>query len=192
VPSELANILGKAPFMVTIKRLDTTGSHITYHALAGLGYFTSETTNGYTLSTTYWTAAPTTQLLPALTTNAEVNASGGRYLATVYFETDFIKSLKCAAADGFINLGGKAHYVYAKHDAAGMNHNVWNATRDPGNPAVRALQLNAVNAENVAGAWEIDIDANGIKLRGTNTDLDPPLYGFAIIQPNGPTENTAR
>jgi len=196
VAGSIPHSQGKAPGMVIVKRLDTAGySWMVYHSALGVGYYGMlESTAAFTTTgaSTVWNSLDPTASLVNIGTSAQVNASGGTYVAYIFAETDFLKVFSCATADGFINLGGKARFVYARHDAANMNHNLWDATRDPANPAVRALQTNVANAENTAGAWEIDILASGIKLRGTNTDLDPPLYGFAIIQPNGPTENTAR
>lgn len=188
--------LGKKPGVMIFKNLTNslggTDWDMYHEGLGATKYLSLNTLSGATVSSTRFNDTEPTDSLITVGDSYHTNYLGDTFVAYLFAETDFLKVFSCAAADGLINLGGKAKFVYAKRDATNMNHNVWDATRDPGNPAVRALQFNAANAENVAGAWEIDIDANGIKLLGTNTDLDPPLYGFAIIQPNGPTENTAR
>jgi len=116
-------------------------------------------------------------------------------------ESDFIKlfsSVGNGNADGtFNNIGVSPTLYMQKEDAATFGWTLFDAARTPNNPGnANDLALHSSAAEPVNGIGNtIDLYSVGSKHRSSRASLNAsgmPYFGFAIGQPNGSVENTAR
>lgn len=148
----ITHSLGVAPGMIMIKRLDTTGNWITYHrALGGTKYLTLNTTGGEQ-TYTYWNNTAPTASSFSLGADAEVNASGGTYVAYLFaHDTAADGIIQCGnftGASSTINLGWEPQYILLKNmTSGGYNWVVYDTARGLtlGNDA--ELNPNVSNAE---------------------------------------------
>jgi hypothetical protein len=175
--------LGVAPSMVIVKRRNGVASWIVNHTSAGTGFLLLENTAAYSSATTYWTTAPTSSLLPTLTSNSEVNASGGTYVAYCFAQVAGYSAFGSYTGNGssdgpFIYTGFKPAMIWTKPSSTTGPWNVLDNKRGPYNVNQPYLQQNTSSAE--ATVDYVDFLSNGFKIRynaaSPNANGDTILY----------------
>ncbi len=206
--------LGKKPGMIIIKKTHQNGadgarSWAVYHSSLGVtgatsGLVLNQTSAAYDASLQWNSTEPTSTLITlggAPSSYHEVNYNGDGYIAYIFAETEFCKIGSYTGngnADGpFINLGGSPVWCMFKGGTNGTGTYSWQIndnTRTSYNQIDDYLTANGSNAEITDSTHGVDFLANGIKVRGTNGDVNTSsgLVYIAFVQPNGKRENPAR
>jgi hypothetical protein len=166
-----------APSMVIVKRRNGVASWIVNHTSAGTGFLLLETGNAYSSATTYWTTAPTSSLLPTLTSNSEVNASGGTYVAYCFAPVAGYSAFGSYTGNGssdgtFVYTGFRPKFVMFKRTNSTGEWGMWDTSRSPNNAATFRLSANGAGAELNLAATTIDILSNGVKFRTADSDIN--------------------
>jgi hypothetical protein len=88
VAQTINHSLGVQPTMIIIKRTDTTGNWPVWHRyqISSSYYSLLNTIGLVTLNNTYWNGTAPTSSVFSVGTNADVNASGGTYIAYIWAE----------------------------------------------------------------------------------------------------------
>jgi len=166
--------LGVKPSMIICKKLNTTGSWITYHsALGATKYLYLNTTDAEAANSTVWQDIEPTTSVFSVGSASNCNDSGATYVAYCFAEkTGFSKfgTYKGNAnADGaFIYTGFKPAFVLIKQSSAsGENWNIYDNKRNTFNATDKALFADITNAE-ATKTGGMDFLSNGIKMRGTD------------------------
>ena len=171
--------LGIAPKMVIVKRRDSTSSWRVYHAgLTSAAYVLNmESTGGQGVNATVWNSTDPTSSVFSIGTNAEVNTSGGTYLAYCFAEipgySSFGKYVGNGSANGpFIYTNGMTpKYVMIKRTNSTGYWDILDTTREPFNSVGNQLFANRNSAE-ASNDHEMDFVSNGIKIRDTSTSIN--------------------
>lgn len=180
----VAHNLGSVPGCMIIKRTDTTGNWGVYHrSIANTDNLFLNTTGAATSGVNYWNSTTPTSTEFTVGTNANVNASGGTYVAYLFAHdaggfgaagTDNVitcGSYTGAAATVTVNLGWEPQWVLIKRATGGTgNWVVLDNMRgigplDATNITV-ANQLfpNLQDAETNAGSSNFGISATGFSV----------------------------
>jgi hypothetical protein len=178
--------LGVAPSMVIVKRRDGVASWIVNHTSAGTGFLLLESTSAYNSATTYWTTAPTSSLLPTLTSNSEVNGTSNTYVAYCWAPIAGYSAFGSYTGNGstdgpFVYTGFRPRLVLVKESSsAGNNWVIYDTARDTFNECSKILYPNASNAEFDGSTVNLDILSNGFKPRdnwgGNNNSGSTYIY----------------
>ena len=201
VAGSIPHSQGKAPGMVIVKRLDTAGySWMVYHSALGVGYYGMlDSAAAFTAAgaSGVWNSLDPTASLVNIGTSAQVNASGGTYVAYIFAETEFCKIgsyIGNGSTDGpFINTGTSVVWNLMKRADAVADWSLLDSAR-PGYNLAYNLFPDTSGAENTT-TWANDLTSTGFKLRQSYASQNASGGTFAYVtfgQPNGPTENTAR
>lgn len=181
--------LSVLPKCIMIKRLDASGSWQIYHGSTILvsdpqtDSFSFDTTAGATDDATVWSdTAPTTSVF-TVGTHASSNASGGKYIAYVFAQTQGFSHFGSYTgvnnnADGpMIYTGFKPAMVIVKRQDSTESWQIATTAQAQtakddsqgrqGNLTEQKLLLNSANAEN-STSGDLDIYSTGFKLKDTD------------------------
>jgi hypothetical protein len=193
VAQNIAHSLGMTPGMIIVKRRDTTGAWPVYHR-ANTGapetdYLLLNTTDATADLDTYWNDTTPTASVFTVGTNADVNASGGTYVAYLFaHDTAGDGIVQCgsytgngSAAGPTVTLGWRPQFVMIKRAVGGTgNWAMFDATRGINNPGNddKLLQANSIGDESTANA--ITRSLTGFQIVDTvsdyNTNGDTYIY----------------
>jgi len=166
--------LGVAPSMTIIKRRDAITSWIVNHTSAGTGFLLLEQTAAYSSAATYWTSPATSSLLPTLTSNTEVNANTGTYVAYCFAPvagySAFGSYTGTNTTDGpFVYTGFRPRWIMIKITTSGGSATygwaIFDTARENYNINRSMLVANVSNAEDTTINADFDILSNGFKPR---------------------------
>ena len=171
--------------MVIVKRRNGVASWIVNHTSAGTGFLLLENTVAYNSATTYWTTAPTSSLLPTLTSNSEVNGTSNTYVAYCFAQVAGYSAFGSYSGNGssdgpFIFTGFRPRWVLIKVSSGGTGSWIlYDTARNTYNVSQNILYPNLSNAEATTTSANLDILSNGFKLRTSNADFNGS--GFTYI-----------
>ncbi len=194
--------LGKKPGLVIVRRVDAVSGWEVYHtALGATKYMQLNTTGQAYTDPADWNDTEPTNMLVTLGNGGNVNTNNAEHIAYIFAETDFCKIGSVegnSSTDGpFVNLGGTPEWVLSKNIDNGTSGAHWlisDCVRNPYNPVDRYLYTETSSMELYdPGVYDTDFCSNGIKQRTSNFawNGDTHIY-LAFVNPNSPTENTAR
>jgi hypothetical protein len=172
--------LGAVPTLIMVKRTDTTGSWQVLGNGEGQpgpnSYGILNSQDGFASNANRWNnTAPTTSLF-SLGNSAEVNASGGTYVAYVwcnvsgYFKAGLYQGN--GNADGaFIYTGGKPSLILMRPNIAAKDWYLFDNKRDGYNSSLKFNYPNLNSAEgNISGY--VDLFSNGFKVTTTDNSFN--------------------
>ena len=192
----IAHGLGKAPTFAIVKNLDSADDWTVYHAALGATkWLRLNDSATATTSTLIWGDTEPTSTVLTVDTNDRVNASGERYIAYLFADSDVFKAFSYTgngSTNGpFVNLGGKPLAIPFLKQSDGTND--WrnmDAVRDPFNTGSAILEPNTSDAEISSARW--NCASQGISFVTTSGDLNAngSLYvGLAILESAGKYAN---
>jgi hypothetical protein len=178
VAATVGHGLGVAPSFIVVKRRDSTANWNVYHASVGAtGVLLLNTTDSTTTTSVPWNNTAPTSSVFTVGTGADVNASGGTFVAYCWAAISGFSAMGSyvgnASADGpFVFTGFRPKYVLIKRSTGATDLGNWilmDTARDSYNVANNQLYPNTSNAENGIGGSgdDIDILSNGFKVRGS-------------------------
>ncbi len=210
-PQTISHNLGSVPGAIITKRLDSTSDWAVYHRSYGSGGpagILNGTDAAFSLST-YWNNTDPTSTEFTLGSFANVNTSGGTYVAYLFahdeqdFGTDSDESIiKCGSYTGNgsttsndIDIGFEPQWILIKNTTSGNQWYIFDVMRgivsEPGGDAY--LLANTSGAE-VSSENYIDILPNGFSLRDDNAAVNASSSTYiyvAIRRPHKPAEEFA-
>jgi hypothetical protein len=151
----ISHNLGSTPGMIIVKRTDATGSWPTYHSgLTSANYYILLNTGSVQVSdTTYWNGTAPTSTVFSVGTNANVNASGGTYVAYIFASnaggfgltgTDNVITCGSFVGNGSggcnVNLGYEPQYVMTWCRSSAEGANISDVMRGWGNTQLSLLR----------------------------------------------------
>lgn len=103
----VAHSLGLAPGFIIVKRTDTTGAWAIYHKhmTSASFYHIMNTSSAQASDTTYWDGTAPTSSVFSLGTNADVNASGGTYIAYIWADVPGFSKIGTYVGTGAVAAG---------------------------------------------------------------------------------------
>ena len=178
--------LGAVPTFIIVKRRDSGSSWTTLSNGANQSgpnfYGKLNSTDGYASATDRWNDTAPTSSLFTLGNAANVNASGGTFVAYVFCDvTGFFKAGLYQGnnnADGaFVYTGGKPKFILIRPNIAGKNWFMYDHKRNGMNSDTNAytnktLWASSANSEANVGNYKLDILSNGFKIRESGTDTN--------------------
>lgn len=171
--------LGIAPKMVIVKRRDSTSSWRVYHAgLTSAAYVLNmESTGGQGVVATVWNSTAPTSTVFSIGTNAEVNTSGGTYVAYCFAEVEGFSKFGSYTGNGstegpFIYTGFKPAFVMTKRTNGASDWKMWDNERRTYNTNDLTLAANTSGVESSGVAQYNDLVSNGFKIRGNDTETN--------------------
>lgn len=172
--------LGVAPSMIILHRRNGTGSWRVYNKnLTDASYVLNmESTGAQEVSATVWNSTDPTSTVFSIGTNAEVNASGGTYVAYCFAEIEGYSKFGSYEGNGnadgsFVYTGFQPAYLFLKNIDAAESYNLRDNKRDPFNVTKQILFSNTNAAESTSGGGQFaDLLSNGFKLRGTDPGVN--------------------
>jgi hypothetical protein len=183
--------LGANPAIIIIKRRDSSGNGwVTHQSQPGgisSGYMYMNTTAAFTALN--WITIGTSSFNVS-TSNADVNASGGTYVAYLWSEiagfSKFGSYTGNGSSDGpFVYCGFKPRWVMLKRtDSAGYDWEIIDTARDPYNVTNNLLLADNPQQEVQATSYSfnaIDILSNGFKHRGTNGSFNTSSGTYIFV-----------
>jgi len=179
--------LGIAPWMVIVKRRDSTGNWPVFHRNAGsdaVGFLNSSVAFS-SPEPTYWNTTSPSSTVFSIGTNSAVNASGGTYVAYVFSETAGFSSIGRytgnGSADGpFVYTGFRPRFILIKERDADRNWQLIDSARLGYNGATNPLSPNTAGAEPGA-AERVDFLSNGFKPRTSAADFNISSGAYMYI-----------
>jgi hypothetical protein len=164
--------------MVIVKRRNSTSSWRVYHAgLTSAAYVLNmESTGAQGVNATVWNSTDPTSSVFSIGTNAEVNTSGGTYVAYCFAEIPGYSSIGSytgngSATDGtFVATGFTPAFIMYKVTSTTDSWEMYDTQRRTINPYGTQVKANLSNAE--TDDTRIDILSNGFKARSTNTAVN--------------------
>ena len=162
--------LGVAPSMIILHRRDSTGSWRMYNKnLTDASYVLNmESTGAQEVSATVWNSTDPTSTVFSIGTNAEVNASGGTYVAYCFAEIPGYSSIGSyvgngsAASGPFIYTGFQPAYIVTKNITnAGDFWPISDVVRQPFSVPDDALFSNSTVSTRTG--YSINLLSNGFK-----------------------------
>jgi hypothetical protein len=182
----IAHNLGSVPGCIIVKRTDATGTWPVYHAGLNNGsgkgqWYQILNTSAITgLSSTYWNNTAPTSTVFSIGTNANVNASGGTYVAYIFADnaggfgvnsTDNVISCGSFTTDGSglatINLGYEPQFVIVKGSNISSPWFIFDNMRGWSYASANNLNANQSNAEIDQGANLMFPTATGFQVGGS-------------------------
>ena len=185
--------LSSAPGFLTVKRRGSSGGWESWHdGLSGAGYFLRlDTTAAQSNATDFWQSTAPTASVFSVSTEADVNASSGTYVAYSFARTPGLIGIGSYTGNG----SADGPYVVVDDGSGGSGFRpawlliksysqieawlLFDVKRDPDNPVYGFLAAHATDAEGTADI-HLDITANGFKIRttrnGVNTASQDYLY----------------
>lgn len=185
--------LGSAPLVVLVKRRGSAGGWAMYHsALIGVSpvvtsplIYLNSNNSGIEDPSAFGNAQPPTTSVFTVGTNADVNASGGDYVAYCFSPirgfSFFSRYLGNGVADGpFVYCGFRPRWLLVKQSQLpGTSWVLLDAQRSPQNVAGAVVFPDLPQAENAVPS--IDFTANGFKVRTTDLRVNQSTYWHAFM-----------
>jgi len=194
--------LGVAPSMVIVKSRSLGTSWPTYQiGLTSASYrLFLDLTNAQGADLAWNNTAPTSTVFSIGPTGYSVNNSGATYVAYCFAAvagySAFGSYTGNGVADGpFVYTGFRSRWVMFKCSSNADYWLVLDTSRDTYNTMILGLKPNASDAEaSVSGTNNIDVTANGFKLRGTDTTTNGSArtYIYAAFAENPFKNSLAR
>jgi len=170
--------LGAIPQVVICKRLNSTGSWISYFKEVGEArYLYLDTTDAYATNSSVWNDTAPTSSVFSVGTASNCNASGGTYVAYCFAEKQGFSKFGSYTGNGnangaFIYTGFKPAFVIVKQtNASGESWKMYDNKRPGYNLVNNWLEPDDSQAEGT-GSNQIDMVSNGFKARATNTAMN--------------------
>jgi hypothetical protein len=173
--------LGATPYMIIVKRRNTTGNWpVRHYSLAGNVLFLNTTAASATGSA-YWTSSFPTSSIFRLGSDSTVNANGSTYVAYCFAEINGYSKFSSYTGNGsangtFVYTGFKPAFLMIKRTDSSSSANwlIGDSERNGynGGPLSSSsagnnlLQANTTNADT---GFDIDYLSNGFKLRNTDS-----------------------
>ena len=190
----ISHNLGSTPGCIIVKRTDTTGDWSVYHRSLGSSFPASantmfiqlNTTQGENQSSTYWNNTTPTSTAFSVSTNANVNANGGTYVAYLFAHnaggfgaagTDNVITCGSYTGNGSttgptVTLGYEPQWLLIK-DAWSLQN--WNLIDN-----MRGF---------VVGGTDANLNPNLSNAESTGTFVTPTATGFQINTATGAFNN---
>lgn len=186
----IAHNLGIQPGMVVIKRTDSTGNWPVWHIGASSGnYLMLNTTAAQTATgAVNYFGNNTTTVDPnaidfTVGNNADVNASGGTYIAYLYANDTSVNGLiQCGSASDTagltVTLGWEPQYILWKTSAITSNWMTFDTSRGQSNTSSFELDANTSGSDGNVGQGYLIPTATGFRVAvvGTGTSGTPMIY----------------
>ena len=188
----IAHALGSAPGCIIVKRTDTTGDWQVYHnSLTSAAYSIQlDLTNAQASTPTVWNSTAPTSTVFSVGTNADVNASGGTYVAYLFAHnaggfgltgTDNVISCGSYTGNGsttgpVVTLGYEPQWLLIKKTSASATNwviadNMRGMPVGAGNPSL-VLFPNTSDAEYTSNPLSISPLSTGFQLRGGDSNIN--------------------
>lgn len=185
---------GKAPFHIIIKDRTAATAQNWCHYSSALGankYLIFTAASAFTDTVTWNNTAPTSSEVTLGTYDLN-NGAGKTYVAILFFETNFCRSVSYTCngnSDGpYIHLNGLSSWLLVKNTSIGTSGwAIYDTVRRTFNPNESILLLEASSAE-VTANNHLDLLTTGIKLRNaqqTTNNSTNFVSGIAIVEPIG-------
>ena len=170
--------LSAVPKMIIARSRSNADGWRVYHHVPGIDKHGSlNNTNGFNSNTNIFPTLPTTSVFyPG--SDASINSSSRTYVGYCFAEkkgySKFGSYVGNGSSDGsYIHMGMKpAWFLTKKSSASGTGWFVFDNQRDPLNPNSKFLMTQASNSEDDNTNRGMDFLSNGIKIRGTNGDVN--------------------
>ena len=169
--STIPHGLGVKPKMIWIKRTDQNGNNWqVYHSGLGAGKKLFLNTYGSEVSSGWMNSTEPTSSVFTVVDDADINASGGTYIAFCFAEVTGFSRISSFVGNGslwgpVINCGFKpAMVLYKKTTGSVANWQLWDNKRDTHNEAISAIHIDGSAVPSTDKG--IDFLANGFKIRG--------------------------
>ena len=169
--STIPHGLGVKPKMIWIKRTDQNGNNWqVYHSGLGAGKKLFLNTYGSEVSSGWMYSTEPTSSVFTVVDDADINASGGTYIAFCFAEVTGFSRISSFVGNGslwgpVINCGFKpAMVLYKKTTGSVANWQLWDNKRDTHNEAISAIHIDGSAVPSTDEG--IDFLANGFKIRG--------------------------
>jgi hypothetical protein len=172
--------LGAVPTLIIVKRLDTTGSWQVLgngEGQPGANYYgILNSQDGFASNSNRWNnTAPTTSLF-YLGNSAEVNASGGTYVAYVWCDVPGYFKAGLYQGNGnangpFIYTGGKPSLILMRPNIAAKDWYLFDNKRDGYNSSLKSNYPNT-NAAEINLSGYVDLFSNGFKVTTTDNSFN--------------------
>jgi len=183
--------LGVTPSFIIVKRRDSTGNWFVYQPNGGNTQFLLlNTTNAYQTNSTIWNNTSPTSSVFSIGTAAELNTSGGTYVAYCWAQvagfSQFGSFVGNGSADGpFVYTGFKPKFILIKATSGTLDWEINDSTRNPYNASNLALYPDLSAAETSTYAYK-DFLSNGFKIRTTNgnSNTNGTTYIYAAFAEN--------
>jgi len=169
--------LGKAPKVIFLKKRNAATNWYVYHGAAGDGAF-----EGLNTTTAYGSGnAPFNTTAPSSTVvtlgNTDGNQSGINFVLYCWAEIPGYSSFGKYKGNGgsvgsYVHLGFKPAWLLIKRIDDSKSWFLWDNERDPYNVAANDIYPNQTHPENQFANNEVDLLANGFKLRNSNTTIN--------------------
>ncbi len=184
----VAHGLGAVPHFVIVKPRGGTianGWRVYHRSLTSAGYYLQ--LNSTAAQDTYsdWNStAPTASVFSVNGTPAQTtNENGTNYVAYCWTEIPGFSRIGAYTGNGssdgiFVWCGFKPCFVLIKSNTSATSWMIYDAARNPANPADLRLAPNVTNAEASSGA--IDFVANGFKLRANDANTNGGATGYVF------------
>lgn len=174
--------LNKKPQFIIVKRLDTTGSPQVFfqpyiNTSNATKYLFLDSSSSQSTNNNRWNGWQPDTTNFYLGNSAEVNASGGTYIAYVFAETkgySRIGEYKGNGTNHFIYTGFRPQFFITKAYDQSVNWKILDSARDPDNPLTKTLRANDGNGDDDHSAYSTDFVSNGIFLRNGNANINQP------------------
>jgi len=166
--------LGSVAKMIMVKRRDTTGRWQVYHnGLGATKYLFLDGDEAEQTNSNRWNDTNPTSSVFNLGSSAEVNASGGTYIAYCFAEKKGFSKFGSYTGNGstdgtFVYTGFKPAWVMVKRTNSTGGWLMVDNKRDPFNVVYKNVQADSSGAE-YSGVDRMDFLANGFKHRYTST-----------------------
>jgi hypothetical protein len=173
--------LGAVPKMIIVKERSDSRSWVVYHE--GIGdaakvIYLNQTAAAGTDAAVWNSTAPTSTVFSVGTANGS-NGSSNTYIAYCFAEIPGYSSIGSytgnGSADGpmIYTSGMKPAWIIIKRAAGGTgNWDTFDIKRDPINPADAVLDADSNGAEASYSTIDIDFLSNGVKVRGTQSNIN--------------------
>jgi hypothetical protein len=170
--------LGIAPSMIIVKRRDAGGSGWSvYFTTLPAGYVLSlQSTNGQANSSGRFTTTLPTSSVFSVGTDSDLNGSGGTYVAYCWSQIAGFSAFGSYTGNGssdgpFSYLGFRPKFIMVKRTDSTSSWFIFDSVRNTYNIVDLRLESNTSNSE-AAVDTPFDFLSNGIKVRGTNAQLN--------------------
>jgi hypothetical protein len=171
--------LGVKPRMIISKRRDSTSQWTVYEAINGATkYMTLNQTDATSSATSRWNDTEPTASVFSVGNSAEVNGSGGTYIAYCFADIKGYQKIGSYIGNGnsdgtFAYIGFRPAWIMIKKSSGTENWSMYDAKRNT-NGDSDTLPLNADNNSNENGntGKNMDILSNGVKMKTSNGELN--------------------
>jgi hypothetical protein len=190
----IAHNLGIAPGFIMVKRLDGAGNPFwAFHVSAGAGnYLDINSNTAATADTTFWNNTAPTASVFSLGTSANINASGGSYVAYLFaHDTTSNGIIQCGTYTGNqtsgvnVTLGWEPQFLLTKSNNGAVSWALTDMLREMSITGAAMLQPNNTDAE-ILQAGQVRVRPDGFRLFGTSNSYNTNSgvhYYVAIRRP---------